>query len=100
MAIRETELEKRFHKICKRNRVKTIKVDPDRYNGIPDRIVFNPVRHFIHYVEFKNNTYYERSRNQIWWGNFIVECGGTYFLLDGDDEVDEYVKEYIEGEKK
>jgi len=98
MARRESNLETRFTNAVKLNGGRTIKVDPDNYNGFPDRIVFLPKMGEIHYVELKNNTYYERTHNQKRWAKIIISSGGIYYLLDGDKEVEEYL-ERLEGAK-
>lgn len=95
MAKTETALEKRFHQTCKAHGVRTIKVDPENINGFPDRIVFNVLSGEIHYIELKNNTAYERTHNQKKWASIIEECGGRYFLLDGDDDVNAYLDYHI-----
>jgi hypothetical protein len=100
MAKSETLLEKRVTKACRKRGVRTIKVDPDDYNGFPDRIIFNILVGEIHYAELKNNTYYERTKNQKRWARIIKDCNGKYFLLDGDADVDWYIKKYIEAEGK
>lgn len=98
MAKREDNLETRFIKLCKLNGFRTIKVDPKKYDGFPDRIVFNTKIGEIHYIELKNNTYYERTHNQKEWAKIIIASGGIYFLLDGDEDVNAYIKKYLESE--
>lgn len=95
MAKREDNLEKRFIELCKINGFKTIKVNPKQYDGFPDRIVFNTDIGEIHYIELKNNTYYERTHNQKGWAKRIKNSGGIYFLLDGDADVETYSKKYF-----
>jgi len=95
MAKREDNLETRFTKACKIKGIRTIKVNPREHDGFPDRIVFNKPFGEIHYIELKNNTYYERTHNQKNWASFIKACGGIYFLLDGDEEVEDYIERFI-----
>lgn len=100
MAKREDNLETRFIKLCKVKGSRTIKVNPKQYDGFPDRIVFHPSIGEIHYIEMKNNTYYERTHNQKEWAKIIIASGGIYFLLDGDADLEMYIKKYLEGEVK
>jgi len=96
MAKREDNLETRFIKLCKLNGFRTIKVNPKQYDGFPDRIVFNTNVGQIHYIELKNNTYYERTHNQIGWAEIVIKSGGIYFLLDGDADVEAYIDKFFE----
>ena len=95
MAKREDNLEKRFIQLCKLNGFRIIKVRPKRYDGFRGRIVFITDVGEIHYIELKNNTYYERTHNQIKWAEIIQNSGGIYFLLDGDTAVEAYIRKYF-----
>lgn len=95
MATTEKALENRLIKICKKNSIKTIK---GFGRGFPDRIIFVASLRQIHYVELKNSKYYTQTKLQQYWQKIIESAGGKYFLINGDDELNEYIKKYISTE--
>ncbi len=97
MANLESGVDDILLEACKTKKLKTIRVDPKQYNGFPDRVVFNTVVGEIHYIEEKNETYYERTHNQKVWAKIIKACNGKYFLIDGETEMREYIRRYIDG---
>lgn len=95
MAISESRLEKRLIRALKKRNVKNIKGDSTNNVGFPDRIIFNHLVREIHYVELKNDTYYKQTIPQKKWQEIILNAGGRYFLLNGDDDVNAYIRNYV-----
>lgn len=99
MARTERSLEHRFTVACRKNKVRTVKGESRNNVGFPDRIVFNPKRGYIHYIEFKNDTYYKQTPTQQFWQNLIKMSGGEYFLLNGDKDLEDYLNTHIREHK-
>jgi hypothetical protein len=95
MTTSERQLESRFINLCRKYKVKTIKGDSRNNVGFPDRIVFNTDTETIHYVEFKNDTYYKQTIPQGYWQDIIEASGGRYFLINGENEMLQYVDTFI-----
>lgn len=95
MARSENHLEERIIEACKIMGFRCPKGRSDNNKGYPDRQIFNTRLKEVHWVEVKNDTYYEITDTQIEWKNKIESCGGKFFLLNGDKEVNEYIKNYI-----
>lgn len=91
MARLESGIEKMLIKACKLVGIKTIKLNAGKNKGIPDRVIFNHLKNNIHYIELKNETYYKQQKTQKQWQKIIEASGGTYFLLDGEKEVKDYI---------
>lgn len=98
MATTEKNLENKFINICKKYHVKTIKGDSRNNVGFPDRMVFNHHTRTIHFIEFKNETYYPHTIPQKKWQELIEQSGGTYFLINGEQEMKNYIDKYIKVE--
>ena len=90
MAYTEQALENRFTSELKKLGVKTVKGNSKFNKGFPDRMVFADK---VYFVELKNDTYYGQTPSQKVWQKVIENSGGTYLLLNGDKEVDDFIKE-------
>ena len=53
----------------------------------------------IYYIEAKNKTSYSLSPKQEYWKKVIVESGGLHFVIDGMDEMRNFINIYINGVK-
>lgn len=95
MTTSERALENKFIRECKKYKVKTVKGDSKNNIGFPDRIVFNQEKGFIHFIEFKNDTYYRQTIPQGYWQDIVEASGGEYFLINGEYEMNVYVEHYI-----
>lgn len=95
MASSERALESKLVKACRANGIKAVKGNSESNRGFPDRIIFLEHLEQIHYVELKNNTYYQQTPLQKAWEERISKSGGAYFLLNGDGEVDMYIDYFI-----
>ena len=95
MAVSERSLEQKFIVQCRKNKVKTMKGDARNNIGFPDRVVFIHQIKEIHFVEFKNETYYSQTIPQKHWQDIIEKAGGKYFLINGEEEMNNYINKYI-----
>lgn len=95
MARTERTVEDRLVHACRKIGIRCPKGLSAENTGFPDRIVFNTIIREIHYVEIKNKTYYQRTQRQIEWSEIIIQCGGKYFLIDGKQQMDDYIAKYI-----
>ena len=73
-----------------------LKGDSSSNKGYPDRIVYHRLRGEIYYVEVKNETYYTQQKRQQEWQEHIEASGGKYFLVDGEEQMKNFIKEYID----
>ncbi len=89
MAKSETALEKRFNTELAKIGVRTVKGNAMFNKGFPDRMVFADK---VYYVELKNDTYYGQTKLQKEWQRIIEQSRGTYYLLNGDAEVEAFIK--------
>jgi hypothetical protein len=92
----EKDLEAKLIRACKKKSIKTIKGDSRNNIGYPDRIIFNHIIKEIHFVELKFGTYYKQTVPQLEWQLIIQKSGGKYFLIEGEEQLKEYIKKYIE----
>lgn len=99
MTTSERQLETKFINLCRQYKIKTIKGDSRNNVGFPDRIVFNQHNRTIHYIEFKNDTYYRQTIPQGYWQDIIEGSGGRYFLINGEQEMLQYVETFIKTRK-
>jgi hypothetical protein len=65
--------------------------------GFVDRIVFDLEKKRIHFVEIKNKTRYKRTALQKEWAKVIQLSGGEYHLIDGVDEMREFIRGVLNG---
>jgi hypothetical protein len=100
MAKSEKHLEAQFLRFCKLYDVKAVKGHPRSNIGFPDRIVFNRKRKTIHFIEFKNETYYKQTYPQVMWEQWIRESGGNFFVINGEQAMLDYVDKYIREDKE
>lgn len=63
--------------------------------GFVDRIIFAKEKG-IFYVEIKNKTNYQQKKIQKHWMNIIKQSGGKYFIIDGIEEMKQFIKEELE----
>lgn len=97
MAMLERMIEQRLIYACKKHKIKTIKGDAKNNKGFPDRIIFNHYLHAILYVEIKNDSYYKQTPLQKEWEMIIKNSGGHFFLVNGIDEMNDFINKYIRG---
>lgn len=95
MSLLESAVEKKLVNACRKTGIKSIKGKSRNCKGFPDRIVFNTKKHEVYYIEIKNQTYYEQQATQKDWQKIIEASGAKYFLIDGDDEMNVFIKEHI-----
>ena len=93
--IYEKSVEALLVNACNRNGFKCIKITG--VVGFPDRIVFNTRNNEIHYIEVKNETYYQQTELQKMWQRKIQNSGGIFLLIDGEEEMKKYINYFIEG---
>lgn len=99
MKLYEKQVEKMLVDACRRNKIYEHKGFP-QIKGHPDRVIYNHKINEIHFVEIKNETYYGQTENQKKWQKIIENAGGKYFLINGEKEMKEYIKKYIENESE
>lgn len=95
----EKNLEKKLTTACRKYGIKTVKGDSRQNAGFPDRIIFNKKAGVIHYVELKADTEYKQTELQKHWQDIIELSGGKYLLLNGVEEVNEYIEKYVKPDK-
>jgi len=93
----EKTLENRLFDACKRNGIKCVKGQSRSNRGFPDRVLFDPIRNRIFYVELKNETYYKQTPQQKDWQKTIEKSGGQYVLLDGEEQVKLFIINFVMG---
>lgn len=98
MKLLEKHVEAMLVKACKIKNFRCIKGPSENNIGFPDRIVFNTEKKQIYYVEVKNETSYKLTELQRLWLHDIVDSGGKYFLINGEEEMKEFINKYIKGE--
>lgn len=98
MKLLEKQVEAMLVKACKIENIKCIKGWAENNVGFPDRIVFNIKTKQILYVEVKNETSYKLTPMQKLWLFTITDSGGKYFLINGEKEMEAFVKTYIRGQ--
>jgi hypothetical protein len=64
--------------------------------GFPDRVIYNVYKGEIYFVEVKNQTYYKQQKTQREWQKHIELSGGKYFLIDGEEEMKQFIRKYIQ----
>lgn len=99
MALLEKQVENKLIVACKRNGIITYKGNPKGNIGFPDRIVFDIKRHRTFFVEIKNDTYYSQTDMQKLWQNYIETSGNKYILINGMEEMKQFIEKYIETKK-
>ena len=92
----ENDVEDMLVKACKRLGIRCPKGKSKNNKGYPDRIVYHRIRHEIYHVEVKNQTYWEQQVLQKEWQVHIEESGGKYFLIDGVEEMKQFIERWIE----
>jgi hypothetical protein len=95
----EKQVEALLVKACKTKGFKCIKGSVIYNAGFPDRIVFNTKTKNIFYIEVKNEGYYKLTPLQLEWKKIIQESGGSWFMINGEDEMITFINTYIKGEK-
>lgn len=94
----ERELELYFGKLLDKQKIFHFKGNPGGLKGYPDRLVFHDK---IYFCEIKlgkeNGSYYTQTPMQKWWQDKIESSGGTYMLLTGKKQIEDFV-EKLKGE--
>lgn len=89
----ERELERYFGKLLDKKKIFHFKGNPGGLKGYPDRLVFADK---IYFCEIKlgkqDGSYYKQTPMQKWWQKKIEDANGTYVLLVGKKEVEQFVE--------
>lgn len=90
---KELVLEKRLIDLLERKNIFNFKGNPVNLKGYPDRLVFADK---IYFVELKvgklDGSRYGQTAMQRWWQKKIENAKGTYVLLKGLREIEEWVE--------
>jgi len=89
----ESVLEKHLKDALDKLKIDHIKGNSRGLKGYPDKLVF---AHQIFFVELKvgkeGGSYYKQQPMQKYWQRIIEKAGGTYLLLVGLQQVDEFIE--------
>jgi hypothetical protein len=94
----EKSLEQYFCKLLDKEKIFHFKGNPGGLKGYPDRLVFHDK---IYFCEIKlgkeEGSYYKQTPMQKWWQEKIEASSGTYVLLVGKKEIEDFL-EKIKGD--
>lgn len=90
----EKKIEQLLIRACQKAKIECVKSEKIA-RGFVDRIVFNHHTGEIHFLEIKGGFYYQQTKHQKDWEDKITKCGGKYFYINGVDEMQKYIENYI-----